>query len=230
MTRVISAADAPDLLSRLDDAGSESVAPAGGAAYLAVKRVLDIVLSVALLVLLSPVMLLTALLVKLSSRGPIIFSQTRAGTDGQPFTMYKFRTMRSGAQDDVDFLRHRNYQNGPVFKLPEDPRLTFVGKFLRRSSIDELPQLFNVLRGEMSLVGPRPLWLPEAQRTTGAARLRMKVTPGLTCLWQISGRSELTYEQWILLDLYYLRSRGLLLDLLIMVQTIPAVLCGHGAY
>jgi lipopolysaccharide/colanic/teichoic acid biosynthesis glycosyltransferase len=144
--------------------------------------------------------------------------------------MYKFRTMRVGAEDDVDFLRGRNYQNGPVFKLPEDPRLTWAGKFLRRSSIDELLQLFNVLRGEMSLVGPRPLWLPEAQRCRGAARLRTSVKPGLTCLWQISGRSELSYEQWILLDLYYIRSRSLLLDGLIIAQTFPAVLSGHGAY
>lgn len=230
MTSVISSADAPKLLARLDAEADGLVVPAGGAIYRNVKRALDIVLALVLLVLLSPLMLLTALLVKLTSDGPVVFSQTRAGKDGKPFTMYKFRTMRVGAQDDVEFLRDRNYQNGPVFKLPEDPRLTWTGKFLRRSSIDELLQLFNVLRGEMSLVGPRPLWLPEAQRCTGAARLRTMVKPGLTCLWQISGRSELSYEQWILLDLYYIRSRSLLLDALIMAQTLPAVLSGHGAY
>jgi lipopolysaccharide/colanic/teichoic acid biosynthesis glycosyltransferase len=230
MTHVISSEEAPQLLARLDDAGETPVVPAGGRAYLAAKRVLDVIGAIVLLVLVSPVMVLAAAAVKLASRGPVFFAQERAGKDGEPFVMYKFRTMRVGAEDDVDFLRHRNYQNGPVFKLPEDPRLTSVGKFLRRSSIDELPQLFNVLRGDMSLVGPRPLWLPEAQRTTGAAKLRTLVRPGLTCLWQISGRSELSYEQWILLDLYYLRSRSLLLDMLIIAQTVPAVLSGHGAY
>ncbi len=230
MTTIISSAEAPELLARLDAQGACLLEPAGGAVYRAIKRGVDVVLSLALIAMLSPLMLVTALLVKLTSRGPVVFRQTRAGKGGRPFTMYKFRTMRVGAEDDVDFLRSRNYQNGPVFKLPEDPRLTWPGKFLRRSSIDELLQLFNVLRGEMSLVGPRPLWLPEAQRCRGAARLRTSVKPGLTCLWQISGRSELSYEQWILLDLYYIRSRSLLLDVLIMAQTLPAVLSGHGAY
>jgi lipopolysaccharide/colanic/teichoic acid biosynthesis glycosyltransferase len=230
MTTVISSAEAPELLARLDAQGERLLEPAGGAVYRALKRGVDVVLSLVLIILLSPLMLATALLVKLTSRGPVVFRQTRAGKGGRPFTMYKFRTMRVGAEDDVDFLRGRNYQNGPVFKLPEDPRLTWAGKFLRRSSIDELLQLFNVLRGEMSLVGPRPLWLPEAQRCRGAARLRTSVKPGLTCLWQISGRSELSYEQWILLDLYYIRSRSLLLDGLIIAQTFPAVLSGHGAY
>ena len=144
--------------------------------------------------------------------------------------MYKFRTMRNGAQDERELVAHLNEQTGPVFKIAADPRVTWIGRFLRRSSIDELPQLFNVLSGKMSLVGPRPLWLPEALQSVGAARLRMRIKPGLTCLWQISGRSELTYDQWVLLDLYYIRHRSLLLDLLIIAQTIPAVLSARGAY
>ncbi|MCK5114814.1 MAG: sugar transferase, partial [Phycisphaerae bacterium] len=159
-----------------------------------------------------------------------IFQQTRAGKNAKPFTMLKFRTMRIGAQDDRVLLTHLNHQNGPIFKAVDDPRLVRFGKFLRQSSIDELPQLFNVLTGKMSLVGPRPLWMPEAEKAIGAAKLRTQVKPGLTCLWQISGRSELSYEQWVVLDLYYIRKRNLLLDMLIIAQTIPAVLSAHGAY
>lgn len=207
-----------------------AVVPAGGAAYLAAKRVLDVVVAAALLVVLGPVMLLVAAAVKLTSRGPVLFSQVRAGLNERPFTMFKFRTMRLGAEDDRELLAHLNEQDGPVFKIPEDPRLTPVGRFLRRSSLDELPQLLNVLRGEMSLVGPRPLWMVEAQRARGAARLRTLVKPGLTCLWQISGRSELGYQTWVEMDLFYIRRRSFLLDLLIMIQTIPAVLSGRGAY
>jgi len=168
--------------------------------------------------------------VKLTSRGPVLFRQVRAGLNELPFTMFKFRTMRLGAEDDRELLAHLNEQSGPVFKIPEDPRLTPVGRFLRRSSLDELPQLFNVLRGEMSLVGPRPLWMVEARQARGAARLRTLVKPGLTCLWQISGRSELDYDTWVEMDLFYIRRRSFLLDLLITIQTIPAVLSGRGAY
>ncbi len=198
--------------------------------YHRTKRILDIVIASLLIVLLLPVMVFTALLIKLTSRGPLIFRQQRAGLNGVPFTMCKFRTMRKGAEDERELIVHLNEQNGPVFKVSEDPRLTKIGRFLRRSSIDELPQLFNVLTGQMSLVGPRPLWLPEAEKARGAARLRTKVKPGLTCLWQISGRSELAYERWVLLDLYYIRHRTTALDLLIIIQTIPAVLSGRGAY
>lgn len=218
------------ILSALEARGESAVAPAGGVVYERSKRLLDIFGAAVLIVLLSPLMLLAVVLIKLTSRGPVLFRQTRVGLNGRPFTMYKFRTMRPHAQDDQEFLRRHNYQNGPVFKMPEDPRLIPVGRFLRRSSLDELPQLFNVLMGQMSLVGPRPLWKPEADRAVGPARLRTRVKPGLTCLWQISGRSELTYEQWIVLDLYYIHRRSLLLDLLILIQTIPAVLSTHGAY
>ena len=175
-------------------------------------------------------MLLAAVLVKLTSRGPVFFCQQRAGFLAKPFKMYKFRSMKRGAEDDRHYLKHLNEQRGPVFKIFDDPRLTLVGKFLRKSSIDELPQLFNVLKGEMSLVGPRPLWVFEASQTEGKALFRTCVKPGLTCLWPVSGRSELTYEQWVELDLYYILTRNIILDTQILIQTIPAVLTGRGAY
>ena len=198
--------------------------------YSIVKRGSDIVVAVTLLLLLAPLMGFVALLVKLTSRGGVLFAQTRIGLNGRLFTMYKFRSMRQGAQDDRNFLADLNEQEGPVFKIADDPRLTPIGKFLRRSSLDELPQLWNVLKGEMAIVGPRPLWQPEAEKATERARLRTRAKPGLTCLWQISGRSELGYGKWVELDLYYIQNRSLLLDLLIVVQTIPAVLSGRGAY
>jgi len=204
--------------------------PAAGDAYERAKRILDVLIASVLLVVLAPVMLLVAALIKLTSRGPAIFTQARAGLNGKPFIMYKFRTMHVGAEDDRTFVEHLNEQNGPVFKIAQDPRLNRLGRFLRRSSIDELPQLFNVLAGHMSLVGPRPLWLPEAIQTFGAAAARAAVKPGLTCLWQISGRSELSYEEWVLLDLFYISHRSTLLDLLVIAQTVPAVLSGRGAY
>ncbi|MCE5327572.1 MAG: sugar transferase [Planctomycetaceae bacterium] len=194
------------------------------------KRIMDIVVGSLLLALMAPLMLVTALLVKLTSRGPVIFRQERAGLGEQPFTMFKFRTMRVGAEDDRTFLNHRNEKDGPVFKITNDPRLTSLGRLLRRSSIDELPQLFNVLAGHMSLVGPRPLWMPEAKKVTGPERIRLAVKPGLTCLWQISGRSDLTFAQWMSLDQYYVAHRCLLLDAMIMIQTLPVILSGQGAY
>lgn len=202
----------------------------GSGAYERAKRVLDVSVSLSSIIVLAPFLALMAAAIKLTSPGPVIFKQKRAGRDGRPFTMYKFRTMRLGAEEDRKFLAHLNEQSGPIFKIAEDPRLTRVGRFLRRSSVDELPQLFNVLRGDMSMVGPRPLWLPEAVQAAGMARLRSGVKPGLTCLWQISGRSELSYEEWVLLDLYYICHRSFLLDLLILVQTIPAVISARGAY
>jgi lipopolysaccharide/colanic/teichoic acid biosynthesis glycosyltransferase len=203
---------------------------ARGWGYRLSKRAMDVVLGGLLLVLASPVILLAAVLVRLEGRGPIIFRQTRAGLNGKPFTMYKFRSMCPDAEALRSGLTPQNEQTGPVFKIRKDPRVTAVGKFLRRSSIDELPQLINVLKGQMSLVGPRPLWIEEWLQSQGIARARVAVKPGLSCLWQISGRSELTYSEWVLLDLYYIRHRSLLVDLLILLQTVPAVLSARGAY
>jgi len=222
------------LLAKLDRQGSRKAILGGktGArtGYELLHRVMDLVVGLPLLVICLPLMLVVAAFIRLTSEGPVIFKQIRAGKDGKPFVMYKFRTMHEGAEDDRHFVKHLNQQGGPVFKSRCDPRLTGIGGFLRRSSIDELPQLINVLAGHMSLVGPRPLWLPEAEKTTGVSRLRTKVKPGLTCLWQISGRSELSYENWVLLDLFYINHRSILLDVLILFQTIPAVLSARGAY
>ncbi|MBL7221120.1 MAG: sugar transferase [Phycisphaerae bacterium] len=198
--------------------------------YRIVKRSVDIVLSATLLLLFSPLMGFVAILIELTSRGGVFFKQVRVGHNGRSFTMYKFRSMRKGAQSDREFISHLNEQDGPVFKIADDPRLTSIGKFLRRSSLDELPQLWNVLKGEMAIVGPRPLWQPEAEKATDRAWLRTVAKPGLTCLWQVLGRSELGYDKWVELDLYYIQHRSLLLDLLIVIQTIPAVLSGRGAY
>lgn len=232
MTSITATVGRPEVIGALRIPGELPVSrPAQRASsYELHKRALDVVVASVLIVLAAPVMLVVAILIKLTASGPVIFKQVRAGLDGVPFVMYKFRTMRNGAEDDRPDIEHLNEQGGPVFKIADDPRITWFGRFLRRSSIDELPQLFNVLAGDMSIVGPRPLWLPEARKATGKARLRMKVKPGLTCLWQISGRSELSFDEWVRLDLFYIANRRMLLDLLIMVQTIPAVLCAHGAY
>ena len=230
MADIITTIEPGKLLADLEAEGPDVIVPSRSWKYEFVKRTFDIVCSLLLLVLFSPLFLVVAVAIKLTSRGRVFFSQTRAGKDVTPFTMFKFRTMREGAEEDREYLSHLNYTNGPVFKLIDDPRLIWIGKFLRQSSIDELPQLINVLKGQMSIVGPRPLWLPEAEQAQGAAKLRTCVKPGLTCLWQISGRSELGYEKWVLLDLYYIRHRSLLLDFMILIHTIPAVLSGHGAY
>lgn len=201
------------------------------AGYLATKRAVDIVLGTLVIVLTSPLVLAAALAVKLTSPGPVLFRQKRAGRDGKPFVMYKLRSMLAGAEEDRIHLAGLNEMgDGPCFKLRDDPRLTPVGRFLRRTSIDELPQLFNVLKGEMTLVGPRPLPLVEVCTTRPEERARLKATPGLTCLWQISGRCEIPYDEWMLLDLYYLRNRSLMLDLEILIKTLPAVLTGRGAF
>ena len=194
------------------------------------KRGLDILISSFGLLCFSPVFLVIAILIKKHDDGPVLYTPLRAGFGRKPFKMYKFRTMRVGAENDREFLRHLNEKDGPIFKIANDPRMTWIGGLLRRSSVDELPQLFNVLLGDMSIVGPRPLEMSEAMNTRGAARFRMTVKPGLTCLWQISGRSELSYDTWVSLDLHYIRYRSTILDMLIIFQTIPAVISGHGAY
>ena len=194
------------------------------------KRIIDIVLGTATLVLLSPVMLISALLVKLSSPGPIIFKQSRAGLHGRSFLMYKFRTMVDGAEGMLRSVAHRSVTGGPMFKDRADLRLTPFGMFLRRFSIDELPQLFNVIRGDMSLVGPRPLPLHEAASISGVHRRRFSMRPGITCLWQVNGRSNVEFSKWMSYDLQYVDGWSLWLDAKLLVRTIPAVLSGKGAY
>jgi exopolysaccharide biosynthesis polyprenyl glycosylphosphotransferase len=195
-----------------------------------VKRAIDIAGSLIALVLLSPVLLIAALAVALTSSGPVFFVQERIGRGGRPFLMYKFRSMTKDAVERRAHHEHANELAGPIFKIRSDPRITPVGRILRKLSIDELPQLVNVLRGEMSLVGPRPP-LPGEFRRYGLREMqRLSVTPGMTCVWQVSGRSEIDWDEWIELDLEYIRNWSLLLDVKLLLLTIPAVLSGRGAY
>jgi exopolysaccharide biosynthesis polyprenyl glycosylphosphotransferase len=194
-----------------------------------VKRLIDVMVASTLLVLSAPLLLALAAVIKLTSRGPVIFRQERAGFHGRRFDMYKFRTMVAGAEDMLDQVLHLNEMGGPVFKATDDPRLTPVGGFLRRMSLDELPQLLNVLTGDMSLVGPRPLPLYEASRIKGAQRRRLAVRPGVTGLWQVSGRNMVAFEEWMRMDLLYVDQWSLFLDLRILLRTIPCVLSGKGA-
>jgi len=199
--------------------------------HLLVKRVIDIVGASLLLLLLSPVLVLLGFAIRLTSSGPFVFHQIRAGVNGLPFTMYKFRSMKKGAEKEQASLATFNEMTGPVFKLTRDPRVTSLGRFLRRYSLDELPQLWNVLRGEMSLVGPRPLPVTEVKNfSDDAHRRRLSVRPGLTCLWQVRGRNNITdFDEWVRLDLAYIDQWSLWLDFKIMIATLPVVLFGRGA-
>jgi exopolysaccharide biosynthesis polyprenyl glycosylphosphotransferase len=196
---------------------------------LALKHALDVVSAAALLVLLAPVLALIALAIYVRMSGPVFFVQERAGRYGRPFRMIKFRTMQLGAAEQQPSLRGNNTMSGPVFKLHNDPRVTPLGRFLRRTSLDELPQLFNVMTGSMSLVGPRPLPLSEQAEIRGWQRRRLTMKPGLTCLWQVSGRSDTDFVDWMLLDLKYIQDWSLWLDLAILLRTVPVVLFGRGA-
>ncbi len=195
------------------------------------KQVVDYVGALTLLVVWSPVLLLVALLVKLTSPGPLFFRQARSGLNGRPFTLYKFRTMVTNAEQLKHELAAMNEMSGPVFKVSNDPRVTPVGRLLRKFSLDEFPQLFNVLRGEMSLVGPRPLPVDEVRRFYDLAhRRRLSVKPGLTCLWQISGRNNVKdFKDWVRLDLEYIDNWSFWLDLKILWLTVPVVVLGTGA-
>lgn len=193
------------------------------------KRAIDVVGAAAGLLVGSPIMGAAALAIKLSSPGPVIFRQKRAGLGGQPFTIYKFRTMVVDAEARKTQLRQRNEQDGPAFKIKDDPRVTRIGKFLRKTSIDELPQLWNVLRGDMTLVGPRPLPVNESEACEGWQRRRLDVTPGLTCIWQVKGRSRVSFAEWVRMDVAYIRRRTFWHDATILAQTIPAVLLRRGA-
>lgn len=196
-----------------------------------VKSGMDFVGALLLLVLLAVPLLVVALLVWLTSPGPVLFRQQRAGLNGSPFTMLKFRTMVTNAEQLKREIEQLNEMSGPVFKVTNDPRVTPLGRFLRRWSVDELPQLINVLRGDMSLVGPRPLPLDEVRRFDDPAhRRRLSVKPGLTCLWQVSGRNEVRdFKEWVRLDLEYIDNWSLWLDLKILLRTVPAVFTGAGA-
>ncbi len=197
---------------------------------LLVKRAVDIFGAVVGLTLGAPLLALIALVIRLDSSGPIIFRQTRVGLRGRLFEMYKFRSMHVGAEEQQDMLAEFNEADGPIFKIRDDPRLTRVGRILRRMSLDELPQLVNVLRGEMSLVGPRPPIPSEVEKYQEWHKKRLEAPPGMTGLWQVSGRSRLSFDEMVLLDIYYIENWSLWLDLKILLRTIPKVLIGEGAY
>jgi lipopolysaccharide/colanic/teichoic acid biosynthesis glycosyltransferase len=196
----------------------------------AAKRATDLIASLAALVLLGPLFLLIALLIKLEDGGPVVFTQTRVGKFGREFTMYKFRSMCLGAEARLqELLAENRHKDGVTFKIKDDPRLTRTGKWLRKFSLDELPQFFNVLNGSMSLVGPRPPLPREVARYSPADRRRLAATPGITCFWQISGRSEIDFSGQVKLDVNYIESQNFLVDAKILMKTIPAVLSGKGA-
>jgi len=198
--------------------------------YWALRRLQDVILSVFALLVLWPFMLLVALIIVIDSPGAgPIFSQTRIGRDGKPFTFYKFRSMCPNAEEKLEELLPQNEMQGPVFKIKDDPRITRVGKFIRKTSIDELPQLWNVLRGEMSIVGPRPGIPREVEQYDEYAMQRLLVTPGLTCFWQIKpNRNSLSFEEWVELDVKYIKERSFLTDWKIIFATFGAVLGMNG--
>jgi len=194
------------------------------------KRMADIIISGLGIIILSPLFLVLAILIKLTSPGPVLFLQRRMGLNGRKFILYKFRTMHKGAHARLSELSCLNIMRGPVFKMKNDPRVTPLGRFLRRLSLDEFPQLFNVFAGQMSLVGPRPPLQKEVARYKPWQRRRLSMRPGITCLWQISGRIKIGFDEWMELDLQYIDNWALWLDFKILVRTIPAVLFGVGAY
>ena len=212
---LVGSVTAPDLPRRPDHAG---------------KRFLDLVLAVLLVLASAPLLLLIGLVVGTTSRGGVLYRQTRLGRDGQAFTMLKFRTMCADGHERREDLRAFDEGSGPLFKIRRDPRVTAVGRVLRRYSLDELPQLFNVIVGHMSLVGPRPALPEEAAVYTAHEWRRLHARPGITGLWQVSGRSDLSWEHSIHLDLHYVRHASLLLDLRVLLRTVSAVLTGRGAY
>jgi len=216
-------------LESFDGVGVYSLANGADRVFgLIVKRAVDLVGSVIALTILSPILLLLAILIKLDSRGPVLFTQERVGLHGRPFNVIKFRSMVAGAEDQLDDLLDQNEINGHAFKLSHDPRITRLGRFLRRTSFDELPQFFNVLRGEMSLVGPRPPLPREVADYDVWHRRRLSMKPGMTGLWQIGSRRSAEFDQWVEQDLEYIDTWSLWLDFKIMAKTVPAVITGTG--
>lgn len=199
-------------------------------ALLMTKRLFDIVISFLVLTVLSPLFAITAFLIKITSDGPIFFRQTRIGLNGRQFTLYKFRSMNKDAEEMKGRVEHLNEMDGPAFKAKNDPRVTPIGRFLRRTSLDEFPQLYNVLRGDMSIVGPRPPLPEEVEKYERWQRRRLSMKPGLTCLWQVNGRNKIVdFKKWMELDLHYIDNWSLKLDLKIFIKTIFVVLAGRGA-
>ncbi|HLZ72509.1 MAG TPA: sugar transferase [Dehalococcoidia bacterium] len=234
----VSAYDAAAFDSVLEHEAGSGAAPRqavvrrihGRPGYAFSKRCFDLVFGMLLLVGSLPLWLLAAVLIRLSSRGPVVYGQIRIGKDGEPFTCYKFRTMIEGAHEQRHELLCQNQMDGPVFKTPDDPRVTRVGRWLRKASIDELPQFINVLRGEMSIVGPRPQSPEEVERYGPLDWGRLAVKPGMTCIWQVSGRCLVGETARMQMDLEYVRRAGFLFDCGLVLRTVPAVISARGAY
>lgn len=187
--------------------------------YFVVKRLADIFLSVLGIIFLSPIMLITAIAIKIESEGPVIFSQQRVGKNGKLFKMYKFRSMVADAEKLKEKLMDQNEMSGPMFKMTDDPRITRVGKIIRKTSIDELPQLFNVIKGDMSLVGPRPNLPSEVEQFSDYHKLKLLAKPGLTCYWQVMGRNSIGFEEWMELDIKYIEERSIWVDIKLIFKT-----------
>ncbi|MDD5449168.1 MAG: sugar transferase [Candidatus Omnitrophica bacterium] len=198
--------------------------------YQFLKRLTDIAVSLLCIILLTPFFLAIAIIIRIDSKGPAVFRQIRIGQDGKPFLFFKFRTMRYDAEKLKEGMRHLSDMEGPIFKIKRDPRITRIGRFLRRTSIDEFPQLFNVLKGDMTLIGPRPPLVEEVRKYGKREMRRLSVKPGMTGLWQVSGRNDISFLEWMELDLYYIEHRSITLDINILIRTIPAVLSCKGAY
>jgi len=194
------------------------------------KRIIDIVISLTAIFILFPLMAMTALIVSITSPGPFLFKQKRVGLNGRLFTMYKFRSMYLDAEKRLKEIQKKNEMTGPVFKMKHDPRISSIGRFIRKTSIDELPQLFNVLKGDMTLVGPRPPLPEEVKKYQTWQRRRLSMKPGITCVWQVSGRNNIDFKQWMELDLYYIDNWSLWFDIKILLKTVPVVLLGYGAH
>lgn len=193
------------------------------------KTVFDKIGALVGIIIASPLALLIALAIKLEDGGPILFKQVRSGMNGRPFIFYKFRTMNVNAESQKNELLSLNEMSGPVFKITDDPRVTLVGKFLRKTSMDELPQFYNVIKGDMSLVGPRPPLSSEVKQYKEWQYRRLSVKPGITCLWQINGRNNIDFDKWMKLDLYYIDNWSFWTDIKIILKTIPAILRCKGA-
>ena len=212
----------------VDRTNMQAVYDAKPCAYKLIKRIADVVLSAGALAALSPVFAITSLAIVIEDGRPVIYAAPREGQNGKPFKMYKFRSMYRDAESKLQELLEQNEQTGPAFKIKDDPRITRVGRFIRRASIDELPQLVNIIRGDMSIVGPRAI--QRTQEYTPYETQRLVVQPGLTCYWQVSGRANIDWEEWVELDLDYIQDMSILTDIKLIAKTFGAVLEGEGGY
>jgi exopolysaccharide biosynthesis polyprenyl glycosylphosphotransferase len=197
--------------------------------YFILKRIIDVIGALSGLILISPVMIIVAIWIKLDSKGPVFFAQKRVGIEGNKFMMYKFRSMCTNAERLLSKLEDDNEMSGPMFKIKEDPRITKIGKFIRKTSIDELPQLLNILKGEMSIVGPRPSLPKEVAQFTPFQKRRLVAKPGLTCYWQVNGRSDVTFKEWMKMDVEYIEERNTLIDIGLIFKTVGVLFGDKGA-